>query len=138
MAYRVFISHSSHDTWVAKQIERNAKECGAETFLDAYDIEVGDNFEVKIRDGIKACDELLVLFTRYALESDYVTAEIAMAASKDPPARISPVLYGVELEKAQEKPFVGKTLFVEVNRLDEYFQQLKNRVSEASKIELML
>ena len=36
MTYKVFISHSSKDTWVAKQIERHLQECGAHTFLDAH------------------------------------------------------------------------------------------------------
>ncbi len=40
----VFVSHSSRDTWVAKQIAREIGQAGAETFLDAASIEVGDDF----------------------------------------------------------------------------------------------
>ncbi len=46
--YRVFISHSSVDTWVARQIARYIEECGASTFLDEADIEYGDDFEERI------------------------------------------------------------------------------------------
>ena len=41
----VFISHSSQDTWVARQIAREVSLCGATPFLDEADVEVGDDFE---------------------------------------------------------------------------------------------
>ena len=40
----VFISHSSQDTWVAKQIAREVTSTGAIPFLDEADIEVGAEF----------------------------------------------------------------------------------------------
>ncbi len=130
MPYRVFISHSSQDTWVAKQIERSVRECGAQTFLDAYDIKVGDNFEPRIVQGIEASDELLVLYTRYALESHYVTTEIAIAASRK--LRISPITYDVDQKLVKEKPFLWHILFTEINDLDHYFDQLCTRLTGAS------
>ncbi|HND89362.1 MAG TPA: hypothetical protein PK971_13590, partial [Saprospiraceae bacterium] len=64
-----------------------------------------------------------------ALVSDYVTAEIAMAAAMSPQARISPVIYGVELDRVKEKPFIGsRTLIININQLEEYFGQLNQRV----------
>lgn len=44
--YLVFISHSSKDRWIARQmaeiIERKAKRYGVRTFLDEVDLEGGD------------------------------------------------------------------------------------------------
>jgi hypothetical protein len=48
MPVRVFISHSSTDTWVAKQIASHIKNCDAETFLDVAHIQHGDDFETEI------------------------------------------------------------------------------------------
>jgi hypothetical protein len=45
---QVFISHSSIDTWVAKQIALQIENCGARFFLDEADIHHGDDFEEKI------------------------------------------------------------------------------------------
>jgi hypothetical protein len=41
-AVRVFVSHGSHDTWIAKQMARCIEACDATTFVDVYDIKTGD------------------------------------------------------------------------------------------------
>ena len=47
----LFISHSSRDRWIAKQLDRGLREAdGVETFLDEKDIEGGD----RITDRVKA------------------------------------------------------------------------------------
>jgi hypothetical protein len=42
---RVFVSHGARDTWIAKQIARCIHDLGVDTFIDAYDIETGDDIE---------------------------------------------------------------------------------------------
>jgi len=44
----VFISHSSADTWVAKQIAREIAACGATPFLDEAHVDAGADFEEDI------------------------------------------------------------------------------------------
>ncbi len=61
--FQVFISHSSVDTWVARQIARAVEERGATYFLDEADMEYGDDFEEKILAAVRASQELLVLLT---------------------------------------------------------------------------
>lgn len=46
--YKVFLSHSSKDMWVAKQIAREITGCGAEVFLDEARIQAGADFEEEI------------------------------------------------------------------------------------------
>src|SRR6266516_1746355 len=75
----VFISHSSRDTWVAKQIAREVENCGATPFLDEAEIEVGADFEEDILDFLERAHELVVLLTPWALERPYVWAEIGAA-----------------------------------------------------------
>ena len=62
-SYRVFVSHSGDDIWVAEQIARCIEDCGAEAFLDRRDIAAGDNFKQRIQEEIASCDELLAVFT---------------------------------------------------------------------------
>ena len=76
MAYQVFISHSSADTWVARQIARHIEELGASTFLDEEDIEHGDDIEEEILSAAQNSDELLVLLTPWALTRPYIWIEI--------------------------------------------------------------
>ena len=90
---RVFLSHASSDTWVARQLETHIRRCGADTFLDSEHIQHGDDFEAKIIDAAADCTELLVLFTPTARDRKYVWLEIGMflGAKK----RVVAALYGV-------------------------------------------
>lgn len=136
MAYKVFISHSNKDTWVAKQIERNLKENGADTFLDAHDIVVGDTIQDIIFDEhLQESQEILVLMTPAAFESKYVFMEIGAARGRK--IRISVILYGIETENVQKEirfpDVIASRNFLEINRIDEYFQQVKQRVAESGQ-----
>jgi hypothetical protein len=77
--YRVFVSHSGDDIWVAEQIARLIEERGAATFLDRRDIAAGDDFRERIREEIPKCDELLALFTPWSRKRAWVRHEIGMA-----------------------------------------------------------
>ena len=59
----VFVSHSSIDTWVAKQIAKGIEAAGASTFLDEANVNVGEDFEEKILSALNDASELLVLLT---------------------------------------------------------------------------
>src|SRR5437667_9828379 len=67
-AYLVFISHSSRDQWVARQmartIEGKGRQYRVKSFLDEKDLESGDHIHESIRDSIRDCDEFMVLLTR--------------------------------------------------------------------------
>jgi hypothetical protein len=64
----VFISHSSADTWVAKQIAREIEACGARPFLDESHVHAGADFEEDILNFLKRAHELVVLLTPWALD----------------------------------------------------------------------
>ncbi len=49
----VFISHSSRDTWVAKQLAREISNLGAIPFLDEDEIDVGADFEEDILSSLE-------------------------------------------------------------------------------------
>jgi hypothetical protein len=127
---RVFISHASTDSWVARQIAARAKSCGATTFLDCEHIEHGDDFEEKIIAASEDCTELLVLFTPTARDRKYVWMEIGMflGARK----RIVGVLYGVKREEISSDPMTPVALkridSVDLNDIDSYFSELAGRV----------
>jgi hypothetical protein len=75
---QVFISHSSMDTWIAKQIATLIGQCGATCFLDEADVQIGDDFEDKIREAANASGELLVLLTPWAIERPYIWLEMGV------------------------------------------------------------
>jgi hypothetical protein len=131
--FQVFISHSSLDTWVARQIARAVEEQGATYFLDEAAMEYGDDFEDKILAAVRASQELLVLLTPWAVKRPYIWLEIGAVWGQG--QRIVGVLYGLgvkELMTDEGTPALLKRItLVEINKLDEYFDQLAARVKKA-------
>ena len=123
----VFISHSGTDTWIAKQIARAVAECGASHFLDVSAVEIGDDFEEKILEALNQAEEFLVLLTPWATGRKYIWAESGAAWIRKIP--IVTILYRITKEELQADPdipiFIKKRDLIDINELDNYFQQLK-------------
>ncbi len=134
MHAKVFISHASTDTWVARQLALQIEACGAETFLDAADIQHGDDFDEKLRDAADTSSEQLVLLTPWAMNRPYVWLEIgAFWIAKK---RIVVVLHGLTRDDVAASKFLPVALkrldFVNLNDIDSYFHQLKERIDSSS------
>jgi hypothetical protein len=129
-SFQVFISHSSIDTWVARQLARYVERCGAVTFLDEADIEYGDDFEERILAAARASHELIVLLTPWAIKRPYIWLEIGAIWGQG--KRIVGVLHGLtanELVTQEGTPALLKRIdLVDINRIDTYFDQLKARI----------
>lgn len=127
----VFISHSGEDTWVAGQIAGKISDCRATPFLDEADVDVGDEFEEKILKFLEKADELIVLFTPWSFERRYVWAEIGVAWFRRIPIIV--VLHGITVTEFQTHPnapiFLKKRDMIKLNDIDQYFDQLGDRVS---------
>jgi TIR domain len=127
--FRVFVSHSSDDIWVAGQIARCIEECGASAFLDRRDIAAGDDFRVRVREEVLRCEELLALFTPWSRRRAWVRHEIGMADALG--KRIVCVFYKVTT--ADFDPHddglgpLSDLNVIGLNDLDKYFHALKGR-----------
>ncbi len=126
--YKVFISHSSIDTWVAKQIARYINDFGAATFLDVEDIDHGDDVDEQIRIAAASADELLVFLTPWSKSRPYVLMETGIFWGSR--RRIVSVLHGLGLKEIPEP--LQKLNFIDINEIDSYFQRLKKRVEDKS------
>ena len=128
----VFISHSSADMWVAKQIAREIEACGATPFLDEAHIDVGADFEDDILNFLERAHELVVLITPWALDRPYVWAEIGAAWCRRIP--IVALLLGLTPTELQTRPgapvFLKKRNLLQLNDIDIYLQQLAERVRQ--------
>lgn len=133
MILRVFISHGWADRWVADQLARRIRDdCGAEVFVDIFDIAKGDDFEDRIFGEMHRCQELIVLLTPWSVERNWVWVEIGAARALG--LRIVPILYHVSLEEIDNerggKTFLGAKNVVDVNEIDQYLLELAKRVKE--------
>jgi hypothetical protein len=80
--YRVFLSHSHKDRWIAKQCARLIEEAAkpqVEVFFDEKDIEGGRSIPDSVRTGIEKCDEFVVLLSRYSKDRPWVLIEVGAA-----------------------------------------------------------
>ena len=127
----VFISHSSKDLWVAKQVAREIEACGAKTFLDEAEIDIGDDFEEKILSFLDQADELVAVITPWALERPYIWAEIGACWGRRIP--IIGLLHGItssELQAKSEVPMLLKKRdLISLNEIETYLAQLRKRVN---------
>lgn len=127
----VFVSHSSADTWVARQIAREIEARGAVPFLDEAEIDVGADFEEDILTFLERADELVVLLTPWALERPYVWAELGAAWGRRIP--IAALLHGITPGELQSRPGVPVLLkrrnLVSLNEIDIYLDQLAQRTT---------
>lgn len=134
--YKIFISHGSEDSWVASQIARRIKQdARAETFLDVYDVEKGDDFETKIFEVLPVCDELVALLTPWSINRNWVWTEIGAARVLG--KRILGVLYGVSMDTLSNEgggmACLSSKNVVSINEFEIYLAELKKRVKGAAK-----
>lgn len=131
-AYLVFISHSTKDRWIAKQIasllEEHGRKYRVKAFLDERDIQFGDSIPDTIRENIKDCDEFLVLLSKNSIDRPWVLIEISAAWAHA--KRIIAVIDKVTPEEMPEIMLPYKA--VDLNGLDEYIPQLLDRAKGAS------
>jgi hypothetical protein len=129
----VFVSHSSRDTWVAKQIAREITACGAVPFLDEADIETGAEFEDAILAFLSKAHELVVLLTPWALDRPYIWAEIGAAWGRRIP--IVAILHGISPQELQSRSgmpvLIKKRNLIDLNDIGTYLKELRSRVAKA-------
>jgi TIR domain-containing protein len=89
----VFISHSSHDRWIAQVIAEKIESLGAICRLDEKDLEGGDVLVAEIIQGIDACNEALVLISPPSVHSQWVAFEIGGVRAQH--KRVTPILNNV-------------------------------------------
>ena len=124
--YLVFISHSTKDRWIAKQmaaiIERKAKRYGVRTFLDEVDLEGGDRIPATIKANLHACNEFVILLSPHSIARQWVLVELGGAWTLD--KRIMAITYNLA-DKIPDIIDHDKTY--ELNDFDRYVGELIRR-----------
>ncbi len=82
--YDVFISHSSKDKPVVRELANRLKQDGLRVWLDEWEIQPGDMIGLKLEEGLTKSRTLILVMSRYAFESDWVTLERHTLLFRDP------------------------------------------------------
>lgn len=130
-SYLVFISHSTKDRWIARQmaalIEEGGQEYGVKTFLDEKDIAGGDSIPDSIRRNIQECSEFVVLLSRYSVDRPWVLVEIGAAWALG--KRIVAIIDKVTPEEMSD--IIASYKAIDLKNFNDYLEQLFNRAKEA-------
>ena len=76
---RVFLSHSGQDRWIAEKLKEMLEDAGIEVWLDAFDLPGGRNVKERIKEGMRASTECLILMSPASRDSDWVKHEGGLA-----------------------------------------------------------
>lgn len=125
---KVFISHSSGDRWIAEKISEEIRELGIETFLDAQNIETGDDFDEEIRRQLTESDEILIVISAAALKSQWVMMELGAARTLG--KRLVLILVGVSPNELPSP--VNRHLARDINEIRSYYNELELRQKSTS------
>jgi hypothetical protein len=130
VGYRVFLSHSHKDRWIAKQCARLIEEAGqprVEVFFDEKDIEGGQSIPDSVRTGIEKCDEFVVLLSRYSKDSPWVLIEMGAAWGLR-----KPIIAIIDKIGPKEMPdIVSPYKAIDLNDFDQYITQFLKRTKAA-------
>src|SRR5262249_34019656 len=94
----IFISYSSLDKSIAKQLAGDLKHCGHKVWLDEWQIKVGQCIPSEIESGLTKADFVLLLLSTQAVKSNWVDREWK-AAYWDEVNKGSVVILPILLEK---------------------------------------
>lgn len=124
-AYAVFISHSSKESWIARQMAKEVKALGAVPWVDVNDLQAGDDFQMRILEAIRNCTEAIILVSPNSVSSQWVSFEIGAVVVQG--KRATPVLNNVAPE---EMATLSRVNAIDLNDFDDYLRQLKERVRQ--------
>lgn len=123
--YRIFLSHSSRDQWLAGIIAEKIESVGIKVWLDEMSLTGGENVNEAIIRGVSATHETVVLVSNESLRSQWVATEIGMAMALK--KRITPLLNNVDHDAMA--PLKGVKSY-ELNLFDKFLMDLKQRASK--------
>lgn len=76
---RLFVCHASEDKAVAKELAAYLSSQGAEVWLDAWEIRVGDSIVSKVNEGLEAASHLGILLSKNSVTKPWVRRELSSA-----------------------------------------------------------
>jgi hypothetical protein len=82
--YDVFLSHSSHDKAVVRDVAERLRSDGLRVWLDDWELKPGDSIPSKIEDGLKHSRVLVLCMSANAFGSDWAQLESYTFRFRDP------------------------------------------------------
>ena len=129
--YDVFLSHSSKDKTVVREIAERLKCGGVRVWLDEEQIKPGDSIPAKIEEGLEHSRVLVLCMSALAFGSDWAQLEAGTFRFRDPlnkERRFIPV----RLDDAPNKGSLAQFLYINWRLADreQEYAKLKDKVRD--------
>ena len=82
--YDVFLSHSSKDKPIVRELAKRLQDDGLRVWLDEWIIQPGDPISIKIEDGLEHSRVLILCMSQNAFDSEWVSLERHTMLFRDP------------------------------------------------------
>lgn len=82
--FDVFLSHSSEDKDVVRDIAECLKKNGLRVWFDEWEIKPGDHIQVKVEEGLEFSRVLVLCMSAHAFDSDWAILEAGTFRFRDP------------------------------------------------------
>jgi HJR/Mrr/RecB family endonuclease len=134
-AHQVFVSYASQDKVVANEIAKSLQQAGVPTWVDSWELAVGDSLATRIHEALDASDTLVVLLSPSSVDSRWVKSEWHTALTREVEQRsihVIPVL----VEDCEVPSFFSDRLHFDLrtNR-EQGIAKLSRQLSRAPQIE---
>ncbi len=131
----VFLSHSSKDKFVVRQLADRLKEAGARVWIDEAELNIGDSLVEKIGQGIHDAKFFAVVLSHNSVASPWVQKELEIALQKELKTKRVVVL-PILIEPVEVPPFLSTKLhanFTDSARFDEELAKLLRAIGLGEK-----
>lgn len=130
MSYKIFISASSKDLDLARDLAKRLDKSGLKVVMPKpAESANGEYIKARIREVLQTVSEVIVILTQNSVNNQWVMFEIGYATSSG--VHVTPIIQGIE---PRELPEIIKQMdYVKYANLDQYISKLQRRVVEPSK-----
>ena len=130
MSYKIFISSSSRDLDLARDLAKRLDKSGLKVITPKpAENANGEYIKARIREVLETVSEVIVILTKNSVNNQWVMFEIGYATSSG--VHVTPIIQGIE---PKELPEIIKQMdYVKYANLDQYISKLQRRVEEPSK-----
>ncbi len=139
--FKVFISYAYEDLPEARSIANSCQKIGLSTWMDEKEIKSGEKWREQLNHAIEECDFAIVLISKEALNSKYITREWDVLCEKKwnrPDITILPIKW----DNVKTPPFLCeyrdilfKNKELDYRQLEEYLVRLlKQKVGDTHEV----
>lgn len=111
-AWDVFLSHSSEDKAIVRELAKRLREDGLSVWFDEWEIKPGDHIPTKIDEGLEGSEFLVLCLSVAALSSDWAALESRSLQYHDPLNK-NRRLIPLRLDDAPTPPTLAALAFVD-------------------------